>query len=65
MKAFPCALLALSAALGFTSPARAQQDSPQVEQRVQSILSQMTLAEKLDYISGEPLPTNFAELRRF
>jgi beta-glucosidase len=62
MKAFPCALLALSAALGFTSPARAQQDSPQVEQRVQSILSQMTLAEKLDYISGEPLPTNFADL---
>jgi beta-glucosidase len=62
MKAFPCALLALSAALDFTNPACAQQDSPQVEQRVQSILSQMTLAEKLDYISGEPLPTNFADL---
>jgi beta-glucosidase len=52
MEAFPCALLALSAALGFASPARAQQDSTQVEQRVQSILNQMTLDEKLSYIGG-------------
>jgi beta-glucosidase len=54
MKAFPCALLALSAALGFTRPARAQQDSPQVEQRVQNILSQMTLEEKVNYLAGAP-----------
>jgi beta-glucosidase len=47
----------VGAASGFVFAATAsfaQQDTPQVEQRVAAILSQMTLAEKLDYISGEP-----------
>jgi beta-glucosidase len=46
--------LALTAALSLAVSAHAQQDTPQVEARVNAILSQMTLAEKLDYISGEP-----------
>jgi hypothetical protein len=54
--------LVLTAALSFAVTAYAQQDTPQVEARVNGILSQMTLAEKLDYISGEPLPTNIANL---
>jgi beta-glucosidase len=54
--------LVLTAALSFAVTAYAQQDTQQVEDRVNGILSQMTLDEKLDYISGEPLPTNFADL---
>jgi hypothetical protein len=49
--------LVLTAALGFAVTAYAQQDTPQVEQRVQSILSQMTLDEKLNYISGTGFPS--------
>lgn len=41
-------------ALSYAVGTHAQQDTPQVEARVNAILSQMTLAEKLDYISGEP-----------
>jgi beta-glucosidase len=48
-------LLAGTAALAAAqqpNPTFAPQSSPQVEQRVQSILSQMTLDEKLSYIGG-------------
>src|SRR6266481_3757008 len=44
--------IALAAILGLTLRLQAQQDTPQVEDRVQNILSQMTLDEKLSYISG-------------
>jgi beta-glucosidase len=50
--------LVLTAALSFAVTAYAQQDTPQVEQRVQSILSQMTLDEKLNYISGTGSPNS-------
>jgi hypothetical protein len=46
--------IALTAALSVALSVHAQQDTPQVEARVNAILTQMTLAEKLDYISGEP-----------
>jgi hypothetical protein len=62
MKRFCVHPLALTAALSFAVSAQAQQDTQQVEARVNGILAQMTLAEKLDYISGEPLPTNLADL---
>ena len=47
--------LALTAALSFAVTAYAQQDTQQVEARVNGILSQMTLDEKLNYISGDRL----------
>ena len=53
--------LALTVALSCALSGQAQQDTPQVENRVDSILAQMTLDEKLDYISGEPI--NFASLK--
>ena len=44
--------LILTAALSFAVTAYAQQDTQQVEARVNKILSKMTLDEKLSYISG-------------
>jgi hypothetical protein len=41
--------------------AYAQQNTQQVERRVNGILSQMTLDEKINYISG--VIVNFASLR--
>ena len=61
IKRFCVHLFALTAALSFAVSAHAQQDTQQVEARLNAILSQMTLDEKLDYISGEPLPTNPAD----
>ena len=58
VKAF---LRSIAAALSCALNAQARQDTPQVENRVDSILAQMTLDEKLDYISGEPI--NFASLK--
>jgi beta-glucosidase len=58
----------VGAASGFVFAATAsfaQQDTPQVEQRVAAILSQMTLAEKLDYISGEPFSFGGTQLGVF
>ena len=58
----------VGAASGFVFAATvsfAQQDTPQVEQRVAAILSQMTLAEKLDYISGAPFSFSGPELGVF
>jgi beta-glucosidase len=54
IKRFCVHLFALTAALSFAVSAHAQRDTQQVEARVNAILSQMTLDEKLDYISGEP-----------
>jgi hypothetical protein len=51
-KGFRLHSIALTAALSFAVSAYAQQDTPQVEARVNGILSQMTLDEKLSYISG-------------
>jgi beta-glucosidase len=48
-----CSIAAIAIA-AFTGKTHAQEDSPQVETRVANILSQMTLDEKLSYISGEP-----------
>ena len=62
MKRFCVYPLVLTAALlGFAVTAYAQQDTQQVEGRVNGILSQMTLDEKLNYISGAIV--NFASLK--
>jgi len=62
MKRFCVYPLVLTAALlGFAVTADAQQDTQQVEDRVNGILSQMTLDEKLNYISGAIV--NFASLK--
>jgi hypothetical protein len=53
--------LVLTASLSFALAAYAQQDTQQVEGRVNKILSQMTLDEKLSYISGTIV--NFASLK--
>ena len=58
-RALPLVLTA--AALSFAVAAYAQQDTQQVEGRVNKILSQMTLDEKLSYISGTIV--NFASLK--
>jgi beta-glucosidase len=47
-----CSIAAIAIAT-FVGNVSAQEDSPQVEARVANILSQMTLDEKLSYISGE------------
>jgi len=60
IKGFCIHSIAWTAALSFAVSAQAQQDTQQVEARVNSILSQMALAEKLDYISG--VIVNFASL---
>src|SRR5208337_4295074 len=52
--------LILTVALSFAVTAYAQQDTQQVEARVNEILSQMTLDEKINYISGAIV--NFASL---
>jgi beta-glucosidase len=44
--------IAVAVLVSLAVQAQAQQDTPQVEQRVQGILSQMSLAEKFDYIGG-------------
>jgi hypothetical protein len=44
--------LVSTAALSFAVTAYAQQNTQEVEDRVNGILSQMTLDEKLNYISG-------------
>ena len=54
-------LVLTAAALSFAVAAYAQQDTPQVEARVNGILSQMTLDEKLSYISGTIV--DFANLK--
>src|SRR6516225_9347320 len=61
IKGFCIHSIAWTAALSFVVSAQAQQDTQQVEARVNSILSQMTLAEKLDYISGTIV--DFASLK--
>src|SRR6516165_3041462 len=53
--------LALIAALSLAVSTYAQQDTQQVEARVNGILSQMTLDEKLSYISGTIV--DFANLK--
>jgi hypothetical protein len=53
-------LVLTAAALSFAVAAYAQQDTQQVEARVNEILSQMTLDEKINYISGAIV--NFASL---
>ena len=53
-KLFPLCGVAIIAISTFASEMYAQQDTPQVEKRVENILSQMTLDEKLSYISGAP-----------
>src|SRR5260370_36146965 len=60
MKQFCVHPLILTAALSFAVTAYAQQDTQQVEVRVNEILSQMTLDEKINYISGAIV--NFASL---
>jgi beta-glucosidase len=52
-KTSPCQALALVALLSCAAVGNAHEDTAQVEARVSAILSAMTLAEKLDYISGE------------
>ena len=54
IKRFCLHLLVPTAALSFAVSAHAQQDTPQVEARVNGILAQMTLDEKLSYIGGTP-----------
>ena len=54
-------LVLTAAALSFAVAAYAQQDTQQVEGRVNGILSQMTLDEKINYISG--VIVNFASLK--
>ncbi len=61
MKRFCVHPLVLTAALSFAVTAYAQQDTQQVEDRVNKILSQMTLDEKVNYISGAIV--NFASLK--
>jgi beta-glucosidase len=58
MNRVPIYKIALSAVISLTLNTYAQQDTQQVEDRVNGILSQMTLAEKLDYISGVGFPTS-------
>ena len=53
----PIYKIALSAVISLTLNTYAQQDTRQVEDRVNGILSQMTLTEKLSYISGD-FPTS-------
>jgi beta-glucosidase len=53
--------LVSTAALSFAVTAYAQQNTQEVEDRVNGILSQMTLDEKLNYISGAIV--NFASLK--
>jgi beta-glucosidase-like glycosyl hydrolase len=53
----PIYKIALSAVISLTLNTYAQQDTRQVEDRVNGILSQMTLAEKLSYVSGD-FPTS-------
>jgi hypothetical protein len=60
MKQFCVHPLILTAALNFAVTAYAQQDTQQVEASVNEILSQMTLDEKINYISGAIV--NFASL---
>ena len=60
MKQFCVHPLVLTAALGFAVSVYAQQDTKQVEGRVNGILSQMTLDEKINHISGAIV--NFASL---
>jgi beta-glucosidase len=57
MNRVPIYKIALSALISLTLNTYAQQDTQQVEDRVNGILSRMTLAEKLSYISGD-FPTS-------
>ncbi len=54
LSAFVYLSLGLQAVLGQTQSVPAENDSARVEQRVESYLKQMTLAEKIDYIGGFP-----------
>jgi beta-glucosidase len=53
-KTLPVCAIACAVLVSLAAPARAQQNS--VEERVEEILSQMTLDEKLSYISGTGFP---------
>jgi beta-glucosidase len=53
-KTLPVYAIACAVLVSLAAPARAQQNS--VEERVEEILSQMTLDEKLSYISGTGFP---------
>jgi beta-glucosidase len=55
MKIKQIAWLALSGLIICTLNARDGQGSNEVERRIDNILSQMTLAQKIDYISGDPI----------
>ncbi|HEY5744352.1 MAG TPA: glycoside hydrolase family 3 N-terminal domain-containing protein, partial [Terrimicrobiaceae bacterium] len=60
-KALPALAIAFAAFVGFATHAQAQQNSD--EQRVEQILSQMTLDEKLDYITGYGVDFTFQQLK--
>jgi hypothetical protein len=55
-KVFSLRSIAFAVLINLAAHAQAQQNSSQVEGRVEQILSQMTLEEKLSYISGEGFP---------
>jgi beta-glucosidase len=54
-------LITLLALVSLGTPARAQQDP--VEQKIEQILSQMTLNEKLDYVTGYGVDFTFQRLK--
>ena len=60
-KALSLRSIAFAVLVGFGTHAQAQQDP--VEQRVEQILSQMDLEEKLDYVTGYGVDFTFQNLR--
>lgn len=60
-KALPALAIAFAVLVGLATHAQAQQNSD--EQRVEQILSQMTLDEKLDYITGYGVDFTYINLQ--
>ena len=55
-KTLPVYRIAFAVLVSLAVHAQAQQNSAQVEERVEGILKKMTLDEKLSYISGTGFP---------